>query len=246
MRALSAVLDVPTEILEQEPYEPVAGPSNIEAQSLAAKPMSTPIATPTPTSHKARGKLPSKPWADLPSGLTASEEKADPTLAEAIRESLWASRVRRMELDDDGAVVASPPPTRPSRSPSDTSSASRSPPKLDPIYTEEFSLAPRSVRPITALAKDETTMTLDEIMTTISADDLRKVARARKIPLSMLATRMAVTSALRGIAKKQTVLGFTPLKRQNGQTTLPFTPPRITSEALLVAQLLPYLGDAAI
>jgi Fanconi-associated nuclease 1 len=202
--------------------------------------------------------------------LSPEEERADPALAEAIRESLWAARVNRVELDEDGEVVDSPPAERPvgSRSASNTSTSSATPsraaapvlstasaPSPHADFAEEFSLTPREALPITVLARNETTLSLDEIMSCISAEDLRRVAKARKIPPSLLANREAVTEALRGAAKKQTVLGFAPAKgkrksrERQAQATLPFSPPpsgRITSESLLVAQLLPLIGGHAL
>jgi Fanconi-associated nuclease 1 len=240
MRALSRNFDVPADLTEDDHHElPLAGPSD-ERNTPPS-----PGATRTPSSPRKR----KCPWSDLPTGLTPAEEKADPQLAEAIRESLWASKVGRVELDNDGSVVHSPPPERPSASRSGSDSSASSFSSISPArvrYDEEFSLSPRHPHPITALARDESNLGLAELMSSIPADDLRKVARARKIPLSMLATREAVVTALKGVAKKQTVLGFTPVKGGARQTSLPFRASKITSISLLVAQLLPYLGDAAI
>lgn len=290
MRTLSHSLPVPADIAAQDPptrsvtAKPPISSTSSNAVVHPATPTPVPARSrsdpyPTPLSAKAKGKrrASDRPWADLPTGLSPEEERADPALAEAIRESLWAAKVNRVELDEDGEVVDSPPPERPvgGRSVSNTSisseassraaapipSASASLQSAPPPhaahadFAEEFSLTPREVLPITVLARNETTLSLDEIMSCISAEDLRRVAKARKIPPSLLANREAVTEALRGAAKKQTVLGFAPAKgkgksrERQAQGTLPFSPSpsgRITSEGLLVAQLLPLIGGHAL
>ena len=248
MKTLSTPLATPSDLVENEPdvpepvYVPEAGPSN--SFTTPSKPVLA-----TPVSSKARGKQKAKPWSDLPSGLSPAEEKADPDLAEAMRESLWAAKVNRVELDEEGDAIATPPPERPvsSRSVSGSSTSSTGSPPRYSIFNESFSLNPKPPTPVTVFARDETSFTLDEIMSCIPADELRRVARARKVPLSMLGNRDAVCAALRGIAKKQSVLGFTPVKGKTKQSTLPFSPAaRITSESLLVAQLLPCIGHHAI
>ncbi|WWD17625.1 hypothetical protein CI109_102066 [Kwoniella shandongensis] len=263
MRALSRSLPIPQDLLDAEPpYEP-------PTESTFSRPPLTPLAPtksyPTPSSSKVKGKQRSssslKPWATLPTGLTVEEEKADPDLAEALRESLWAAKVGRVELDEDGQRIDTPPPVALSQSRSvsggsSTSSSSRSTTSaINTIYDEDFSLVPRAPPPITSLARDEKQLTLDELMSCIMADDLRKIARAKKIPLSALSNRESTMTALRGMAKKQTVLSFTPVKGKgkatdngNGrQMILPFSPgPKLTSESLLVNQLLPHLGHSAV
>ena len=93
-------------------------------------------------------------------------------------------------------------------------------------------------------------MSLEEIMTCISADELRKLARTRKVPLSSLPTREATVNALKALVNKQTTLGFTPVQRTKSveeQATLPFTPTKVTtSESLLIDSLLPLIGGGAI
>ena len=260
-KTLTVPLDVPEAIKVDEPVV-----ESVENVRTPLKPSISPLQTkrpyPTPKSGmKPRGKR--KPWDELPTGLSEAEEKADPGLAEAIRESLWASKVGRVEVDDDGSVIHTPPPERvhgsASRSVSNSSTGSGSsrssglPTKVSqPLEMEEFTLSPRPGPPITSLARDNTDMTLDEIMTCVSADELRKVARARKVPLSSLQTRSMVESALRALATKQTVLGFTPKKtnakgKSPGQAILPFGSSRaITTESLIVASLMPLLGGSAI
>ncbi|WVF70226.1 hypothetical protein IAT40_005015 [Kwoniella sp. CBS 6097] len=263
MKTLSCFLTVPQDIVEAEPVVEVAGPS---------KPPLTPLAPtksyPTPLSAKAKGKqrsISNKPWSSLASGLTPEEEKADPDLAEALKESLWAAKVGRVELDEDGVKVDSSTPEPPSRARSasggsSTSVSSRTTTSTTMPLVEEFSLTPRPPPPITCLARNERNLSLEDIMSCISADDLRKVAKSKKLPPSSLMNRDAITSGLKGMAQKQTVLSFTPIKGKGNtsnadgakgkgkQMTLPFAagPPKVTSESLLVSQLLPYLGHSAI
>jgi Fanconi-associated nuclease 1 len=248
MKLLSTALPTPKDLMDAEPDVAEAGPSRSNSFFTPSKPVFS-----TPLSAKAKGKQKQKPWSSIPTGLTEAEEKADPDLAEAIKESIWASKVDRVEIDDDGRAIATPPPERPpsSRSvsgSSDGSATSTSPPR-NSVFNEEFSLNPKPPVPVNVFARNETSFTLDEIMSCISADELRKVARARKVPLSMLVNRDAVCSALRGIAKSQSVLGFTPVKGKSisRQSTLPFSPAaKVTSESLLVSQLLPCIGNHAI
>ena len=249
MRALSGDLEVPPEITEPEVDAPPVARVSV---SPPARPRAIPWPPTTPSIARPRKRK--SPWSDLPTGLTPAEERADPQLVEAIRESLWASQVGRVELDDNGSVTHPPSPDHrlsPSRSRSCSDTASSSSRAVSNTarlrYDEAFSLAPRFSSPITALARDESPLSLEEIMSSIPADDLRKVARARKVPLSMLATREAVVAALRGVARKQSVLGFAPLKQRprTQQGSVPFAS-KATSESLLLVQLLPYLGDAAV
>lgn len=261
MKVLATPLPTPPNLSDAEPdvaepaYVPVAGPSRSNSFSTPVKPALTAL-----MSAKAKGKQKqrTKPWSGIVTGLSAEEERADPDLAEAIRESLWAAKVERVELDDDGVAIATPPPDR--RPPSNRSvsgsssgSSTSTPPAHSSMFQEEFSLNPKPPVPVSIFAKDERSFTLDEIMSCISADELRKIARARKVPLSMLGNRDAVCTALRGIAKSQSVLGFIPVKsstRPNSaakQSTLPFSPAsKVTSESLLMAQLLPCIGHHAV
>ena len=242
MRALSGLLDLLPETTELEEYtSPITRSSNEKKVAPSSK------SRPRPDKRGGRGS----PWSGLPTGLSTAAEKADPQLAEAIRESLWASQVSRVEVDDQGVIVDTPLQQRScsSRSRSESSSSSSSVINSARLkYDEESSLSPRLSTPITAFARDETALSLGEIMSTIPADDLRKIARSRKIPLSMLATREAVVNALKSVAKSQAVLGFAPVNGKR-QAILPFARGRnstTTSESLLVAQLLPHLGHAAI
>lgn len=235
LKLLAKPLAVPREIVDAEPAAPSdPGPSR-----------------PSPRKDKAQASLgvkaKRKPWSGIPSGLSAEEEKADPDLAEALRESSWASRVERIDIDGDGEVIPSPPPSRPSGSltvsNTSASSAEPDPPDLD----ERFSLAPGYQPPITSFARDETTLGLDEIMSCISADELRKIAKARKVPNNMLQRREDVCAALRSVAKKQTTLGFAPVRPAKiKQATLPTGKSTPTSESLLIAQLLPLISMHAL
>ncbi|WWC58851.1 uncharacterized protein I303_101396 [Kwoniella dejecticola CBS 10117] len=278
MKILSRPLSIPKVIIDSEPmFEkpsiPSAGPSRIPITPLAPT-----KSYPSPLSSKARGKLPvgvkPKPWSTLSSGLTPEEEKADPDLAEALKESLWASKVGRVEIDDDGKAIPSPPPEIPvpesrSRSQSNgsstTSTSNVSPSGIQLPVMEEFSLNPKPPPPIIVLARSEEDLSLDGMMTCISAEDLKKIAKGKKIPPSALMNRESTINALRGMAKKQTVLSFTPVKgkqrRDTIKTTTPLQPKlpfgkgtstthddssKVTSESLLINQLLPYLGHSAI
>ena len=245
-------LSIPHEILESEAgLQPES--STMAASRAETKPIIpiTPQSEPSPRKRSAKSlsKQRRKPWADLSTGMSTAEETADPDLAEAIRESLWAAKVGRIEIDEDGARINTPPPERPgsSRTPSDSSTSSSSSDRRSRIdFDEDFSLKPKPPPIITLLARDHSTLNLDEIMSCISADDLRKVARVRKVPSHQLLNRAAVCAALRSLARKQTVLGFTPNRSKAGQGTLPFAAKQVTSESLLVTQLMPFLGDVAI
>ncbi|WRT64402.1 uncharacterized protein IL334_001334 [Kwoniella shivajii] len=257
MKVLSRPLDIPKEIVDSEPQieEPVPGPSR-----LPVTPLGPTKSYPTPLSNKAKGKqrvdIKLKPWASLSSGLTPDEEKADPDLAEALKESLWAAKVGRVEIDDEGVTIESPPPAE-IQSRSRSVSGGSTTPSISSTETktplvEEFSLTPRPPPPIRTLARGEKELSLDDIMSCISAEDLKKIAKAKKIPPSALINRESTVTALRGMAKKQTVLSFTPMKGKGKQGVLPFgsnsnnSNTRITSESLLVNQLLPFLGHSAI
>ena len=214
----------------------------IESASISPPPLQPTKAYPTPQSAP-RVKAKRKPWSDLPTGLSAEEEKADPELAEAIRESLWASKVNLIEIDDEGDIVKpSKSPATPKPTPSRTPSISTEPCNLDPVEG----------KPIGGFASSQTDLTLDQLMTCVSVDDLRKLAKARKVPVAGLANRETIVKSLNDIARKQTTLAFTPLgkgKRTEGQqSTLPFSPKRqmTTSESLLVNSLLPLIGGGAI
>ena len=107
--------------------------------------------------------------------------------------------------------------------------------------------------PIVGFSKAYTDMSLDNLMSCIPADELRRLARARKVPAASLLNRDATVRALKKVATEQTTLTFTPLGKGKAappkQATLPFTPSKTstaTSESLLVAALLPPLGGGAI
>ncbi|OCF54335.1 fanconi-associated nuclease 1 [Kwoniella mangroviensis CBS 10435] len=263
MKILSKPLSIPQDIVDSEPSM-INNDEPIPAASSSKSPLAPTKSYPTPLSAKSKGKLPSiyskklKPWSSLSSGLTPEEEKADPELAEALKETLWASKVGRVEIDDDGAEIHSPPPSILARSrsvsnTSSTSSSSSGSGTKTPLM-EEFSLTPQPPPPIICLGRSEKALGLDDIMTCISAEDLKKIAKSKKIPPSSLVTRETTINALRGMAKKQTVLSFTPVKGKSKladkskQATLPFSSSttRVTSESLLVNQLLPLLGHSAI
>lgn len=221
--------------------------ANADAGELPSKkPLQPAKSYPTPTSNP-RPRAKRKPWSELATGLTAEEEKADPDLAEALRESLWASKVGRVEVDDEGSIVESPTPS--------IRGSDRSTPvtptdeqKLS-MYSEEFSLKPKEPTPISDFAKNHSEMSLEDLMSCIPADELKKLARARKVPPTSLLTRESTVRALKRVASEQTTLGFAPLGKgkMKSQGTLPFTPSKtVTSQSLLVSALLPLLGGGAI
>ncbi|KIR25350.1 fanconi-associated nuclease 1 [Cryptococcus deuterogattii LA55] len=255
MKTLARRLAVPKDIADSDP-DPLPA---------------TPIASssrpgPLPLSAKAQGKRPAnalwanKPWADSPSGLTEAQERADPELTAALKESHWASKVGRVNVDSDDDDDGSPAGSERSESvstPISTPTVSRQSSGIPTAPAIEFSLTPESPIPVSFLAEDEKSLSLDDLMTCMSLDQLRKVAKARKLPVSSLSTRESTLNALRGMAKQQTVLGFVPMKGKGGattpvqekgrQTTLPFAPkPKQTSEFLLTTQLLSSFGGSAI
>jgi len=280
---LSIPITFPPGIHQEPEYEvPIAGPSNpvpLNKSDTAVTPLraarSYQIATPAKTTDSRRAdsgsssladplKTPKvnktkKPWADLPTGLSLAEEKADPELAEAIRESLWASKVSRIEVDDAGTDIPSPIPA-PSRSVSASSTSTRKSDEpvsalskcRDVSWNEPFSLAPIPPPPIHYLARNETSLTLEEIMSAIGADELRKVARSRQVPSAKLQNRQAVENALKQIARGQGVLGFTPVKSTKSQNSNSIRHPTLsnrstmTSGLLLLSTLLPLLGGHAL
>lgn len=199
-RALCLPLDLPEDLLGEE-----------TAYRIAAEERGGP---PERRPH-------TKPWADLPTGLSAEEELADPELAEAIRVSLWSE-----QASAEG-----------SGSGSNWASSSKSLPEV------ELSQPPDT---IDALAHDESGLSLDDIMSCIPAEDLRRVARARKVPMNLLVSRESTMRALKDVACKQTTLGFAPLKGKgkakatNGpiKRTISAT---TTSEHKVLAELLPYV-----
>jgi Fanconi-associated nuclease 1 len=95
-------------------------------------------------------------------------------------------------------------------------------------------------------------MTLEDLMSCIPADELKRLARARKVPPASLLNRESTVRALVKVASQQTTLGFTPVGKGKGKTgtsqaTLPFTPNKAaTSQSLLVTALQPLLGGGAV
>jgi Fanconi-associated nuclease 1 len=83
-------------------------------------------------------------------------------------------------------------------------------------------------------------------MTCIPVDELRRVARGRKIPPALLNTRQSTMCALKDFARRQTTLSFAGFKgKGKGKEKARHTAPSIgtsSSEHLVVAQLLPLVG----
>ncbi|KAL1408877.1 hypothetical protein Q8F55_005691 [Vanrija albida] len=170
---------------------------------------------------------PARPWAELPTGLSEDEERADPDLAEAIRVSLWSERTAG---EGSGSGL------------SQTASTSGSMQATSSLAQVDPSPPPDTIE---ALAHDESGLSLDDIMSCIPADDLRRVARARKVPMNLLVSRESTMRALKDVARKQTTLGLAPLDRKgkgkaNGaiKRTVSAT---TTSEHKVLAELLPYV-----
>lgn len=188
-----------------------------------------------------------RPWSGLPTGLSEEEEKADPDLAEAIRQSLWAEQNGSVDISAANGTSGSgasssnvAPPSTPTNS-----AAGPSGPRIEDMFAQ-----PSGQNPILSLAHDETELGLDDIMSCVSADDLRRVARARKVPPQLLVTRDSVMKALRNIAHNQTTLSFTPVDRKGkgkaSTSAHSLTAVTSTSERLVMAQLMPYLGDQVV
>lgn len=255
MKILARRLAVPKDIADSDP-----DPLPVTPIASASRP------GPLPLSAKAQGKRPAnalwvnKPWADSPSGLTEAQERADPELTAALKESHWASKVGRVNVDSDDEDGGSAAGSKRSGSVStsvSTPTVSRQSSGIPTTPAIDFSLTPESPIPVSFLAEDERSLSLDDLMTCMSLDQLRKVAKTRKLPVSSLSTRESTLNALRGMAKQQTVLGFvtmkgksgatTPVQEKGKQTTLPFAPkPKQTSESLLTTQLLSSFGGSAI
>ncbi|KAL7418557.1 hypothetical protein Q5752_007015 [Cryptotrichosporon argae] len=230
----------------------------LRALETLAKPLHLPPdfarVPPAPQSlHKANSTKRVKPWDGIETGLSVEDERRDPDLAEAIRESIWAEKVGRVIFnDEEDDAVATPRPQlsrqSSSRPPSlrraSTSSTST---LIGGDLPQTFSLAPQEESPILALAADERSMTLDHLMVCLSADELRRVARSRQIPLSSLGTRDSTMAALRDLARRQTTLSFMcepQGKAKATQAQLPFGRPH--TEHLIINQLLPLVGGHAI
>ncbi|GMK54143.1 hypothetical protein CspeluHIS016_0107290 [Cutaneotrichosporon spelunceum] len=198
------------------------------------------------TKSESKSSTPLNPWAGLPTGLSAKEERTDPELAEAIRQSLWAEQHGDLQPANGDAPASGTSTSAPT-------AASISPPiSSGPSTTciEEMFQTPLAQQPILSLAHGDNELCLDDIMSCVSADDLRRVARARKVPPHLLATRESVMKALRNIARNQTTLSFTPVdykgKGKAGTSARCLTPATSTSERLVLAQLMPYLGGQVI
>ncbi|BEJ12459.1 hypothetical protein CspHIS471_0209190 [Cutaneotrichosporon sp. HIS471] len=194
-----------------------------------------------------KSSTPCNAWSDLPTGLTAEEERADPDLAETIRQSLWTEQYGVLpSTNGNGSISCA--------STSTSTSASMSLPTAQAPSTatgiEGMFETPDAQRPILSLAHDEAELCLDDVMSCVSADDLRRVARARKVPPQLLVTRESVMKALGNIARNQTTLSFTPVDRKGkgkaGSPARSLTPVMSTSERLVLAQLMPYLGGQVI
>lgn len=235
-RVLCQALEIPEHVKAADPEpQPEPWASNGHTDSPT-------VESPTPAGAD-------KPWAVLPTGLTAEEELADPELAEAIRQSLWADSRR----DSAATEIDSPSERNGATSGKSTpaENSSRNPLSRRGSADCSFSLQPKERDPISKLGHDETELSLREIMTSIPADDLRRVARSRKVPPSLLATRETTMKALEDVALRQKTLSFVPVDRKGKGKVESNGIKRTfsnsgTSEHLVIAQLLPCLGGHVI
>lgn len=251
MMQLCFALDPPEHVLEEDPL-PIAKES---------APPSTDV-TPsgsgsgTPKTETANGV---NPWSSLPTGLSEDEEKKDPELAEAIRVSLWTEQHGPLpELGEasssripNGAQAQNGSSASSQGTASDSLKASLS--SLGAIGLElanfdlQFSLEDTTAPEIRSLARDENELSLEQLLKCAPADDLRRIARARKVPPSALGTRESTTKALLDSARRQTTLGFAPVKgkgkaKDDGRPISCMS----TSERKVIEELLPCLGGHTI
>lgn len=253
MLQLCYALDVPDHVIEEDPL-PIAKES---------APPSTDI-TPsgsgsgTPKTETVNG---SNPWSSLPTGLSEEEEKKDPELAEALRVSLWTEQ--HGQLPELGQASSSRIPNGTDAVQNGTSASSQgtseslkaSLSSLGTLGLElanfdlQFSLEDTAAPEIRSLARDESELSLEQLLKCTPADDLRRVARGRKIPPSALATRETTVKALLDSARRQTTLGFAPVKgKGKGKAKDDGKPVSCmsTSERKVIEELLPCLGGHAI
>lgn len=234
---LSVSLDVPR------------GIADAEAQSSVPSPPA-PVSRNGSAQSRPNGRI--TPWANLPTFLSEEEERKDPELAEALRRSSWAEDHPDVDIDAyldglSGKASAGPSDAADISSVScDITSADEDLDTLDDKPTfDAFTLTPKARDPITTLAHDASELGLDDLMTCVPVEELRKVARSRKIPPSMLQTRAATMLALKDAAKRQTTLDFASYKgKGKARADAPMT--TRTSEHLIVAQILPLVGGQVI
>ncbi|WVQ76980.1 hypothetical protein IAR50_006659 [Cryptococcus sp. DSM 104548] len=250
MKKLCEELQVPKDIVRDEPIWQDPGPSTRPSPTPQKRTMSFPSSN-TPTSKRPTlGKRPSstsKPWSNLSSGLTPQEEKADPELAEALKESLWAAKVGRVEIvsDDEEVDVKSRGEStgKSSKNASAKPSPSQTPTPAPEAHISPFSLTPLPSPPLTRLATSEATLSLSDLLSCMPLDELRKTCKEKKIPSNQTGSRDGCIAALEGMARKQTVLGFVPLDSTKGkdkQTTLPFGKPKETPQKSAKQMTLPF------
>ncbi|TYJ52262.1 hypothetical protein B9479_007136 [Cryptococcus floricola] len=273
MKTLCQELKVPQDIVRDEPIWEDPGPNSRPSSTPLKRAMSSSSSLKTPASQRpSLDKRPSstKPWSDVSSGLTLEEEKADPQLAEALKESLWAAKVGRVEVVSDDEEISVEPQGgstgKASRNASAKPSPSQTPTPATGPHISPFSLQPLPSPPFTHFALSESDLSLSDLLSCMPLDELRKACREKKIPSHQTGSRDGCIAALEGLAKKQTILGFVPLDNAKGkekQTTLPFgkskeTPKKSTkqtalpfgkpqtTETLLRNQLLHILGSSLI
>lgn len=240
--SLCSALDVPAPVLEEDPF-----PSeSTECTMSSGSPQN---GMPTPSKRGVNG---ARPWSSFPTGLSEEDERADPELAEALRMSLWTDQYG--SLTEQGAASSShtnevggtPPNTTSASYEASLSSLGNIGLTLsdfDLQFSLEDTVAPR----IGSLAHSEQELSLEQLLSCAPADELRRVARARKIPPSSLITRDTTIKALLESARKQTTLAFAPLKGK-GKAKADEIASSCTSssERKVIEETLPYLGGHAI
>lgn len=245
MSSLCFALEYPPHVLEKDPL-PIARDGPPDSGDV------------TPTGSSSDATNGAKPWSSLPTGMSEEEEKADPELAETIRLSLWteqhgplpvsgqASSSRTLNGVQNGISEAAKQGPA-----SESYKASLSSLGLLGLelanFDTQFSLEETTAPEIRSLAQGEDQLSLEQLLKCAPADDLRRVARSRKIPPSALSTRESTIKALLDSARRQTTLGFAPVKgkgkaRDDGRPISCTS----TSERKIIEELLPCLGGHAI
>jgi Fanconi-associated nuclease 1 len=245
---LAWALDVPPSIEDEDEEEAEAEQATrVESTTGAAL-------APDPVDN-------ARPWANISTGLSKAEEDADPEFAEALRQSAWVEEtglsadeyLRACDASINRSRTAGPSCIAgPSKVVADDTkpaipSESETKPATSSVDTA-FTLAPLPSPRIIRLAHDESELPLDALMRCVGVDELRRVARARKIPPSMLSTRESTMAALHDAARRQTTLDFglgSGITDRKGKGKARDTPllSRRTSKHLVAAELLTLVGD---
>nr|ODN96652.1 hypothetical protein L204_03361 [Cryptococcus depauperatus CBS 7855] len=249
MKMLLESLNLPREVIE--PINAASTPSKVAAElsfpTTPNLPFHPPYISASTSDSELRRMKAKKPWSDISSGLSPEEERADPDLAEALKESFWAAKVRRIDVGDEDHE--------------NLDRQDRMIPAKTSCFLPQFSLTPILSPPISSLAIPSTSLTLSTLLSAIPLDDLRRLAKSRKIPASSLSNRKSMEKALLSLAKRQSVLTFSPTKNSNSlskdRPILQTAASRMTmqspdqeecrsSESLLISAVLSILGPALV